>query len=198
MSSVFGIAPGPVPLGPFAGTSSFGAAAGSPLAPAGNIFRQTSQPAINPGSTGNDNVLAIAIIPAGAFDIAGRGIYISAAGSFGATANNKRLKIIVAPTAPVVGSAVVGGTTIADSLVVATNGGGWSLQANIFKYGAPGSNTQLATNIECQVGPAVAALLAPVPLTLPENAPIIVVITGNATTAVSDILFNWLEGFAKN
>lgn len=157
------------------------------------LFPNISSAGVSPGSTGNDNVLSIYIIPANLFDITFRGIQISASGGFGATANNKRVKLIINPTAPVVGSAVVGGTTIADSGTVATNGGGWRLESKVYKYGVPGSNTQIALNSEAQVGAAVAALLAAVLLTLVEVGPIVVVVTGNATTATTDILNNSLE-----
>lgn len=173
----------------------------------GTVYRQVSQPGISPGGTAADNVLAVFTLPAKAFDgvilptiyggslqqvLSNRGLYINAQGSFGATANNKRIKIIVGATTAVVGSTVTGGTTIADTGVVATNTGGWSVGASVYKYGVAGSNTQIAVHEQSQTGAAVTALLAPAALTLVENAPIIIAITGNAATATTDIVFSLL------
>ena len=164
----------------------------------GNINRQISSAGVQPGATGVDSVLSVYSIPSNSFDIAGRGICITAQGSFGATANNKRVKIIFNATTAVVGSAVTGGTAICDTGTVATNGGGWSLQGNVFKYGAAGSNTQIGLHQQAQVGAAVATMLAPALITATENAPILVAVTGNATTAASDIVFNFFEANAMN
>lgn len=167
--------------------------AGASINTAGNLNVQISAAGINPGATGADIVLATYTIPASAFDVANRTASLQTAGSFGATANNKRVKIFFGCTSAVVGSAVVGGTAVADTGTVATNGGGWALTANVAKYGASGSNTQIAIHNQAQVGAAVSALLAPQLLTASENAGIIVAITANATTAATDIVFNWSE-----
>jgi hypothetical protein len=176
----------------------FGAGTGTMLSE-GNIFRQISSAGVSPGATGADNVLAVFVIPANSFDVANRGITITAQGKFGATANSKDVKIIFNPSTAAVGSTVgAGGTTISDSGVVVTNGGGWSLQANVFKYGAAGSNTQIGLHQQAQVGAAVAAMLAPSLITAVESATILVAVTGNATTATSDLVFNFLEVNAMN
>ena len=165
----------------------------------GNINRQISSAGVSPGATGADNVLAVYSLPPSSFDQANRGIQITAAGSFAATGNNKRIKIIFNPASAVVGSTVgAGGTTIADTNTVATNGGGWELTANVFKYGANASNTQIGIHSQAQIGGAVAALLAPSLITATESGAILIAITGNATTATSDIVFNWLEVNAMN
>lgn len=163
-----------------------------------NINRQISSAGIQPGGLGADNVLAVYSLPASAFDVLGRGLCISAQGSFGATANTKRVKLIFNATTAVIGSTVTGGTTVADTGAVVTNGGGWSLQANIFKYGAAGSNTQIGLHSQAQVGAAVSALLAPSLITATESGAILIAVTGNATTATTDILFNFLEVLATN
>jgi len=183
---------------PSSNLEQFGAGTATILAE-GNVSRQISSAGIIPGATGADNVLAVFSIPASSFDIAGGGVGVTAQGSFGATANNKRLKLVFNPATAVVGSTVgAGGTTIADTGTVATSGGGWSLQANVFKYGANGSNTQIGLHQQAQIGNAVAALLAPSLITATESAAILVAVTGNATTAASDIVFNFLEVNAMN
>lgn len=164
----------------------------------GNINRQIVGVGIQPGAIAVDSVLAVYSIPASSFDAAGRGLNITAQGSFGATANAKTVKLIFNPTSAVVGAAVVGGITIATTGVVNTNGGGWSLSANVFKYGAPGSNTQLSLHQQAQVGAAVSALQAPTLTTAVESGAILVAVTGNAATVVTDISQNFLEINAMN
>ncbi len=163
----------------------------------GNISCQPSA-GINPAATGADNVLAVFSIPANSFDQSGRGIAISAAGAFAANANTKRVKIIIGATAAVVGQTITGGTTIADTGAVTTNGAGWQLGADVFKYGVAGSNTQTGIHNQAQMGGAVGSLLSPAALTLVENAPILVAVTGNATTAATDITLNLFEVNATN
>lgn len=159
----------------------------------GNANLQVSSAGVQPGATAADNVLAVYTLPASAFDVAGRGLTLTAMGSFGATGNNKRVKVIFNATTAVVGSTVTGGTTIADTGTVATNGGGWCLCAGVFKYGAAASNTQIAIHQQAQVGAAVAALVAPALVAAVESGSILVAVTGNATTAASDIVFNMFE-----
>jgi hypothetical protein len=171
-------------------TASFG--------PDGNIAVQLAPAGVQPGSTGNDNVLAAFSIPANAFDIAGRGIVINAQGSLVNNANTKRLKIIFGATTAVIGSAVSGGTAIADSGSVTTIGGGWSLQASVFKTGNPGSNTQMGLHQQTQLGATVSSLVAPSALTAVESGAILVAVTGAAGTATTDITFNFLQINAMN
>src|SRR5258708_7812089 len=118
-------------------------ASNAPIPSEGNVNLQVSSAGVNPGATGVDNVLAVYALPGNAFDVAGRGISITAAGAFAGNGNNKRLKIIFNATSAVVGSTVAGGTVICDTGTVAQNGGGWQLMASVFKYGTAGSNTQL-------------------------------------------------------
>ena len=163
----------------------------------GNLYRYISA-GISPAATGTDNVLAVYTLLAGSFDIAGRGVNFVAQGNFAANSNNKRVKIFVGCTAAVVGSTVSGGTAIADSGTLTTSGAGWALEANLFKYGATGSNTQIGIHQSAQAGSTIAALLSPQALTLTESLPIIIAITGNAATAVSDIVLNFAEVNAMN
>lgn len=162
----------------------------------GNIAVNISSAGVSPGATGADKILAILTIPASGFDIANRGVSIMAAGN-APNANSKTIKIIVNPTAPVLGATVSGGTTIATT-GASTATGGWNIQANIFKYGAAGSNTQIAIHEAAQIGPTVSALVAPSLTTFPENATITVVITGNSSTTNGDVVYNFGQIFAMN
>lgn len=156
---------------------------------AANQNVQVSAAGINPGATAADNVLFAFTVPANYFDQANRELLIKAAGSFGATANIKEIKIYAGCTTAVVGSTVTGGTVISDTGAVTTNGGRWQVEADIIKYGAAGSNTQLAVD--------VTGVKTPQALTLTESGSILIAITGNATTATTDIVANWFEAFGK-
>jgi hypothetical protein len=172
------------------GTASFGLE--------GNLTAQASA-GVNPAATGADKVLAVYSLPANSLDQAGRAVAISASGSYGSNTNTKEVKIIVGAAAAVVGSTIgSGGTTIADSGAVTTNGTGWQLSANILKYGAAGSNTQIGSHTGAQNGSAGGALLAPSALTLAENLPILIAVVGNATTATTDIALNAFTVKAAN
>lgn len=179
--------------------SSFGAGTAT-IFPQGNIHPpQISAAGINPGATGADNVLAAYTLPANSFDVAGRVITINAAGSFAATSNNKRVKIIVNPASATVGSTVgASGVTVCDTGTVTTSGAGWALTASVVKYGAAGSNTQLGLHEQAQIGAAVSSMLAPSAITATESGAILIAITGNATTAATDIVFNFLAVNALN
>lgn len=163
----------------------------------GNINRQVTATGVSPGATGADNVVAVYTIPASSFDVTGRGIQITAAGSFASNGDAKTIKVIFGCTTAVIGSTVTGGTTIATTGSVTTNGSGWQISVNVFKYGAAGSNTQLSIHSQAQVGAAVSALQAPTALTATESGAIIIAITANTTTA-TDVVFNWLEINAMN
>jgi hypothetical protein len=155
---------------------------------------QTSAAGISPGATGADNVLAFFSIPAGSFAAAGNGLYIAAYGSLANNGNNKRVKIIFNPATAVVGSTVgAGGTTLADTGTYSTSAlSAFTLEATIFKYGAAGSNTQIGINGENTVAATSETLVTPQLMTATESAAILIAITGNAGTAVTDILLNGL------
>jgi hypothetical protein len=177
-------------------TTAFGSGTGA-MNEEGNIYRYVSA-GINPAATGADNVLAVYTMPASSFDIPGRGINLVAQGSFAANGNTKRVKIFVGCTTAVIGSTVTGGIAIADSAAVTTNGAGWALEANLFKYGVTGSNTQLGLHQSAQSGSTISPLLSPQLLTLTENAVILVAVTGNPTTTATDISLAFFEVNAMN
>lgn len=153
----------------------------------------------NPGTINNDNVLAAWVIPAKLFDAAGRGMQITAMGAVANNTNSKRIKIIVGATTATVGSAVVGGTTVADTGAYTTTGAaGWQIMAQIFKYGAAGSNTQIALHQGAVIGGTNGPLSVPSLLTLTETSSFIVAVVGNAVTATTDIVYNFGEVFATN
>lgn len=179
------------------GAATFGTNSQNPnqMGDDGNIAVDVSSAGRSPSATAADKILSIMTVPANGFDLANRGINIMAGGNCPNT-NSKTLKIIINPTSPTLGATVSGGTTVAS--FTSTAQGGWNLQANLFKYGAAGSNTQIAIHESGQVGATVGALVAPSLTTFPENATITVVITGNSATTNGDVVFNFGQIFAMN
>ena len=164
----------------------------------GNIYREVVA-SRNPASTGSDYVLGVFTLPAYSFDVAGRGINLLAQGSVANNTNTKTIKLYMGATSAVVGSVISGGTVIASTGAYSTTGAaGWSLEANVFKYGATGSNTQLALHMSAQVGNTVGSLIVPSALTLTESATITMAVTGNAATTATDIIYNFFEVNAMN
>jgi len=160
----------------------------------GNINRQVSGTGVIPGGTGADYVLSTYTLPANAFDTLGRGLALTAVGSFAANGNNKRVKVLVGCTTATVGSAVTGGTVIADTGVIGSGSLGWSVAAEVYKQGAAGSNTQVGLHTQAQYGGTLGSLLAPLTsLAMAENSSILVAVTGNATTNSNDITFNFFQ-----
>lgn len=161
---------------------------------AGTMLRTISSAGLQPGATAADNVIAVFSIPAGLFDGSGnRGIRIRAWGKYGATANNKTVKIIFNPTTAVVGATVSGGTTVVTTGVVASNNLPFDLGASIYKYGDIDSNTQIAFQDVSVSGAALVVPTIPVLTTAVENAAILLAVTGNAATVVTDILLHGIE-----
>jgi hypothetical protein len=182
---------------PSATTTQFGAGTGT-FPEEGNLYRLVSATGINPGTINTNNVLAVYSLPASSLDQALRGLTVTAAGSFGATANNKTVNLVWNPTTAVVGSAVVGGTTIASTGVVATNGGGWWISGNVFKTGAAGSNTQTLTSNGAIAGSTHLGTTSPLTAAAVESGAILVAVTGDAVTATTDIALWFAEINAMN
>ena len=113
----------------------------------GNLAHLVGNPLGGNNADTTDDVLASYTLPASSFDLAGRGLCITAQGSTGPTTNNKRVKLWF--NATISGAAVTGGSVIADTGpwvngTTPNNNVGWQLMANVFKYGVAGSNSQYA------------------------------------------------------
>ena len=191
------VVPG-IGIEPASNLEQFGSGTGTVLAE-GNIYRYASA-GINPAGTAADYVLAAYSLPANSFDgIGNRGLTIQAFGSFANNTNAKRAKIIYGATTAVVGSAVTGGTTLGDTGAYSTTGAvGWNIGAQIFKYGAAGSNTQYGQATNIIIGGAHSGMGLPVALTATENAPILIAVTGNAATTATDLTLAMIEINALN
>ena len=194
----------------FGGSALF--AANGAFGEEGNIYRNVGNPIAGNAADTTDDILGGILLPAGAFDIAGRGLCITAQGKTGATTNNKRFKLFLNPTMAgqtvtngvISGGTVSAGTAYGDSGTwvngtTPNNAVGWGLTLNLFKYGAAGANTQYV-----QASPILGAthggISPPVFLTLPENAVINIVITGSSYTtgAANDVILNMFEVNAMN
>ena len=203
-----------VPQAPFPASllNQFGQGANSnPLgcfAEEGTIYRNVGNPIAGNAADTTDDIIGGIVLPANVFDTFGRGLNILAQGITGATTNNKRFKMFVNPTVSgatlnadqsVSGGKVTAGTPIADSGAwvngtTPNNAAGWSIQANFFKYGAAGANTQYS-QASCILGTLHGGISPPVFLTQPENAFMLIVVTGSSYTtgAANDIKLNFLD-----
>jgi hypothetical protein len=187
----------------------FGASTAT-IAEEGNIYREVlgTTGGRQPSSTGATAycLLGFYNIPASAFDGAllpngtvrsNRGVNITAMGSLGANGDTKRILIMAGGTSSTVaaysGTLGLDGTVIADTGSITVNGSGWSIQAEIFKYGAAASNTQLALHQQAQAGPNVSPLVACQNLTLNEAGVIPIAIVASCTTLASDVQYNFME-----
>ena len=86
-----------------------------------------------------------------------------------------------------------------DTGTVATNGAGWSLGGRASSNTAPPARTrQQGIHNAAQMGSAVAALITPAALTLWKRPPILIAVTGNATTTATDIALNLFGVNAAN
>lgn len=152
----------------------------------GTLFALASA-GLSPAATGTDIVISAYTLPANAFDIAGRGLFLSMNGTFGANSNAKRVKIFVGCTSAVVGSAVSGGTAIADTgALTTTTAIGLAMGAAVYKTG---TGAQIGIHQSAQWGTTVLSLLAPQALSMTESAPIIMCVTGTSNP-VTDIVLN--------
>jgi hypothetical protein len=91
------------------------------------------------------------------------------------------------------------GVMLYDSTVQTGNNVGWSILAQLFKYGAAGSNTQYA-QVQPIYGATHGGVTPPSFLTLTESAAINVVLTGSSSTtgAANDVIASFSEANAMN
>ena len=157
--------------------------------PGGALFTSIVAAGQGNGADTSDDVLAVFAVPASLFDIAGRQINVQAMGRTAANANNKRIRVYLGCATAVIGSPVTGGVVIADSGIITASAQGWQANASIFKYGAAGSNTQLAQG-DVAVAGGTRNVNVPVLATAPENAVILIAVTGSSPTtgAAADVL----------
>jgi hypothetical protein len=191
------------------GGSAFGATFGA-FTEEGNLYRNIGNPIAGNSADTTDDIIGGIVLPAGAFDVAGRGLCITAQGKLGSTANNKRFRLWINPTmsGQVVTAGVISGGTVtgAGSGVLAVDSGtqtgnavGWSILANFFKYGSAGSNTQYVQGSPI-TGTTHGGINAPAFTALTESAAINIVVTGASQTtgAANDVVLNFLEVNAMN
>jgi hypothetical protein len=168
----------------------------------GNLARLVGNPLGGNNADTTDDVLASYTLPASSFDVAGRGLCITAQGSTGSTTNNKRVKLWF--NATISGAAVTGGNVIADTgpwvnTTIPNNNVGWQLMANVFKSGATGSNTQYAQGTVI-LGGIHGGINLPVFPTAVESGAIVIAVTGSSYTTgtANDVVASWFEVNAMN
>jgi hypothetical protein len=195
-----GVVPG-VGVEPSNISTSFGGGTGTFLRE-GNLVRQVGNPLAGNNANIVDDVLASYTLPASSFDVAGRGLCITAQGNTGATTNNKRIKLWF--NASISSGVVTGGSVIADTGAwingtTPNNNVGWQLMANVFKYGAAGSNTQYAQGASI-LGGIYGGIGLPVFPTAVESGALVIALTGSSyTTGVAnDVVATWFEVNAMN
>ena len=164
----------------------------------GNIYSNAGAAIQGNAAVTTNTVLATALIPANSFDgIQSRVLSFFAAGKFAATGNNKVIRIYFGSDFQTVGQPVVSTASaiIADSGVVTTNTGGWNANAQVTKYGVPGSNTQIGVNMGIITGVSHVGTTAPVSLTGVENGPLYITVTGASSTtgAANDVVLQNIE-----
>lgn len=164
------------------------------LEESGNIYVASGNPVSNPGAITTDSVLAVYTIPAGSFSAAGKGVEFQVSGNFANNSHTKECKLIWNASSAVVGSAVGTNSTsflLGDTGAVTNPNVGWSITSQVYKYGAAGSNTQIGQELGVIVGSTHGGLSLASALTTNESLPILVAVTGNATSSVGDIsLYN--------
>lgn len=170
---------------------------GTMQARVGGFVNVASAPTQGNNADTTDDVLYVFTIPALALDADGKQATLNACGKFAANGNNKRFKVWASSSAQTVGAALVssGSTLILDSGVVTTNAGGWMAELTLVKQGAAGANTQQAVMQQALSGSSHLGTSAPVALTLAENAPIYLVVTGASPTtgAANDVAISFAE-----
>jgi len=195
-----GVVPG-VGVVPSSMLTYFGNGTGTILAD-GNLNRQVGSPLTGNNADTADDVLASYTLPASSFDVAGRGLCITAQGRTGATTNDKRVKLWC--NATISAGVVTGGNVIADTGpwvngTIPNNYVGWQLTANIFKYGPANSNTQYAQGTVI-LGAIQGGIGLPVFPTAVESGAIVIALTGSSYTtgAANDVVATWFEVNAMN
>lgn len=168
----------------------------------GSLTRLVGNPIGGNTADITDDVLGSYTLPPSSFDVAGRGLRIIAQGSTGPTTNSKRVRLWFDAT--ISAGVVTGGSIIADSGAwvngaTSNNNVGWQLVANVFKYGAPRSNTQYAqgTTILGGVHGGIGLPIFPAAI---EASAIVIAVTGSSYTAgaANDVLANLFEVTATN
>jgi hypothetical protein len=180
----------------------------------GNLYRNIGNPIAGNGADTTLDILAGIQLQAGAFDILGRGLMVSASGKFGATVSgNVVISLYINPTmsgqtvtngvisggtVTSTGSGVIIGTqalTAGAGVIVAANG--WQLLSQFFKYGAAGANTQYSQSAFINGTGATlphTGIQAPVFSTIAENAAMnLVLAASSSNSTANEVILNCFE-----
>lgn len=154
-----------------------GAVGAGRIHPAGLISTQVSATGVGNGADTTDDVLYSYSLPASSLDVVGRGVRVSSFGSFGSTANNKRIQFAIN------GSVVFGSGTLT------SNGGWWSLRAEFYKSA---TNQQVGTTDLIVNG--IVANTVIILATATDTSAMTLAVTGASQTtgAANDVVANGL------
>ncbi|HEX9472493.1 MAG TPA: hypothetical protein VF957_23455 [Bradyrhizobium sp.] len=155
------------------------------LKEAGNINRQVSIAGAGNGADTTEDTLFTFTIPANAFDTLGRGVMVSAFGTTGTSAHTKTVRMYF-------------GTGVSFTLAIGTiASSAWNMQLQVYKGSAV--NTQIAQGQNI-LGGTHQGITAPLSGTEPENAGIVVKVTGQVGTGAvaSEVTANLFEVEAFN
>jgi hypothetical protein len=150
------------------------------LKEAGNINRQVSIAGAGNGADTTEDVLFTFTLPANAFDAVGRGVLITAWGTTGTSAHTKTIRAYF-------------GTGITMTLSVGTiASSAWNIQLQVYKGSAVNTQIGQGQNI---LGGTHQGITAPISGTEPENAGIVIKVTGQVGTgaAANEITANLFE-----
>lgn len=186
----------------------------------GNIFVLAGNPFSQNAADATLDILAGFVLPAGSFDLAGRQLLINAMGKFGATVTgNVVISLYINPTmaGQTVTNGIISGGTVTGTgtgVVIATQSlaagtalvanGGWQLYTNLVKYGAAGSNTQVAQGVftdSVTSTPAAGSegAIAPVFSTQAENAIMNIVLAASSSNSTAgEVVLNAFQVGAYN
>ena len=153
----------------------------------GNINRQTSLAGVGNAADTTEDVLFTYSLPANSLSVSGKGLEIKAFGTFAANGDAKRAQISF------------GSTVVADTGATNANGGGWMLEAMVFKTGAVGSNTQISQG-QSAIGSTHGGCTTVGTPTESESGAITVKVTGASTGSgqANDVLCNFFSINAMN
>jgi hypothetical protein len=161
----------------------------------GNVYVDVRAAAgISPSATGAYKILSAVLVPANSLSSVGRGFKVTVWGAWANNGNTKQIQVVLGATNTVMPAldgtvTVTGGTVIGDSGAVTTAAGNWILECMLIKTGAPSANTQGSMTTRMQNTATPVALGAWTDQTFVQTNPLLLAVTGNATTTATDIVY---------
>lgn len=154
-----------------------------PMGASGNIFTYLSATGTGNGNDTTEDLLQSFVLPANAFDIPGRGLWLYAFGTLANNAHSKTAKLYFGSSIVLSSGAQTGANL------------GWALELVVFKTGA---NAQIASG-QPVVGTTHGGVTLPLIGTETDTAGITIKVTGQTgTAAANDVVLTGLIASAMN